>query len=462
MRVVVVGGGMAGLAATYALATAGHQVTLLEGSPRLGGALRTSPLAGLELEEGADAFLVRTPEALALARAVGCRIVHPARGQAAVYAGGRLRPLPAGTVLGVPPSVRSLRHVVTPGGRARAALDLVLPTGRRPDDPAVGELVRRRLGSEVLDRLVDPLLGGVYAGSADGLSLRATAPLLADPQRSLLRTVAARVPVAGAGPVFGSVTGGLGAFVEAVTGAARTAGAEIQTGVTVTELSRATGADRWLIARAGHAATGRLVAGAELAADAVVLAVPAPRAARLLGGHVPAGVLPATDYASVAVVTLVYPPGTPLPAGSGFLVSPAERRMIKAATYVGQKWGHPPSAPVAVRASVGRYRQEADLQRSDAELAGVAAAELLALIGIPGRPVQWRVSRWGGALPQYAPGHLGRVQALRLALPTGLAVCGAAYDGVGIPACVRSGQAAARAVGDTGGHDGESGRQAGP
>ncbi|HEV7208748.1 MAG TPA: protoporphyrinogen oxidase [Mycobacteriales bacterium] len=438
-RVAVVGGGIAGLAAGYAAAQAGHAVTVYERAGILGGALRTGTLGGLELEEGADAFLIRVPEALELARQVGCTVVHPASGQAQVYAAGRLRPLPPGTVLGVPGGLRGLRPVLSRRGLARAGMDRLLPASALGDDPAVGLLVRRRLGAEVLDRLVDPLLGGVYAGSATGLSVQATAPLLAAPRRSLLATVAARRPAPSGGPVFGSVIGGQGEFVAALARALLGAGGQVRTGETVTALAR-DGAG-W---RLGLGPTGRRE---NAHADVVILAVPAPRAARLLADQLPAPLLPATAYASVAIVGLLYRPGTPLPPGSGFLVAPSARRVVKAVSFVGQKWGHPPDAPVVVRASIGRYRAEVDLQRPDLELAGLAAAELAAMAGVPGRPQAHRVTRWGGALPQYAPGHLTRVRALRAALPAGLAVCGAAYDGVGIPACVRSGQAAAAAIG---------------
>jgi oxygen-dependent protoporphyrinogen oxidase len=439
VRIAVLGAGISGLAAAHELAHAGAEVHVYERGALLGGKLRTSSIAGVQVEDGADAFLVRQPEAVDLAAAVGGEIIHPETGAAQVFSGGQLRTLPTGTVLGVPGSLRGLRAVLSTRGLARAALDLVLPADPLGPDPAVGELVRRRLGPEVLDRMVDPLLGGVYAGSAIGLSVRSTAPALADPGRSLLRTVASRQPVGKArGPVFGSVRGGTGALVEAVVAGIRSRGGVVETGCTATGLAAA-GA-RWTV-RSGPAGQERAESF-----DGVVLAVPAAPAARLLEPHLPAAVLPATPYASVGIVTVVYPPGTATPTGNGFLVAASERRSVKAVTFVGQKWRHPAALPVIIRASVGRYGEEADLQRSDVELAGVAAAEIASLAGVAGRPIDTRVTRWGGALPQYPPGHLDRVAALRGALPAGLALCGAAYDGVGIPACVRSGTAAARAI----------------
>lgn len=441
-RVAVLGGGIAGLAAAHTIACAGVGVVVYDRAERLGGKLRTTSLDGIPAEEGADAFLVRRPEAADLAAAVGAEAVYPHSSPTQVFCGGRLRTLPAGTVLGVPRSLSGLPAVLGPRGFARAALDLVLPRTPFGADPAVGEIVRRRLGNAVLDRMVDPLLGGVYAGSARGLSVRATAPPLAEPGRSLLRTVAARVPapaVSGASPpVFGSARGGMSALVDAVFDAVCARGGMVELGCTATGLHAEGG--RWVV-RFGAAGRQR-----DESFDAVVLAVPAAPAARLLGDLVPDALAPATAYASVAVVTYLFVPGTPVPAGNGFLVAASERRSIKAVTFVGNKWRHPADWPVVIRASVGRYGEEADLQRSDVELAGVGAAELGALAGVPGRPIASRVTRWGGGLPQYAPGHLDRTRALRDALPKGLAVCGAAYDGVGIPACVGSGVTAARAV----------------
>lgn len=439
VRIAVLGAGIAGLAAAYEAASAGAEVHVFDRAERAGGKLRTTPLDGVQVEEGADAFLVRLPEAAELAAAVGAEVIHPNSGAAQVFAAGRLRTLPPGTVLGVPGSLAGLHAVVGARGVARAALDFVLPATPEGADPAVGQLVRRRLGSAVLDRMVDPLLGGVYAGSANGLSVRATAPGLADPGRSLLRTVATRRPATiASGPVFGSVVGGTGALVDAVSVAVSGLGGVVETGCTATGL-RADGT-RWTVLF-GPAGRER-----EESFDGVVIAVPASPAARLLEGLVPAGKLPSTAYASVAIITVMYPPGTAVPAGNGFLVAASEGRSVKAITFVGNKWRHPVDAPVVVRASAGRYGEQVELQRPDVELAGVAAAEIASLAGVSGRPVTSRVTRWGGALPQYSPGHLDRVSALRAALPAGLAVGGAAYDGVGIPACVRSGTAAARAV----------------
>jgi oxygen-dependent protoporphyrinogen oxidase len=348
--------------------------------------------------------------------------------------------------MGIPPDVDA---VAGTGVLGDAALDRVRAEPGLPGEPldadiAVGELVERRLGAQVVDRLVDPLLGGVYAGRAGGLSLRATIPALAAPlaeHPSLIRAVRAARDAAPAenGPVFATVTGGLSRLVRAV---ATASGATIRTGLPARELRRtATG---WRIT------IGATRAPEFIDADAVVLAVPARPAARLLGEVSPAAAaeIGAVEYASVALVTLVLPP-TGLPPGSGALIPATSGLATKAVTYVSQKWPGPPGDGATVlRASVGRLGEEAVLQRDDAELAELVRAELSTLLGPLPAPRATKVSRWGGALPQYAVGHLDRVRRARTALaahPT-LALAGAAYDGIGIPLCIGSGEAAAEAV----------------
>jgi oxygen-dependent protoporphyrinogen oxidase len=290
------------------------------------------------------------------------------------------------------------------------------------------------MGPRVVDRLVDPLLGGVYAGSADGLSLRATVPQLvpALEQRSLLQ--AARrlrpAPAPDAGPVFLTAQPGMGGFAGALGDAARAAGVQLMLGQPIRTLERT--------------ASGWSVEGTPV--DGLVVALPAAPAARLLG---PLGVpVPEVPYASVAIATFVFPPGTELPAGSGLLVPPSRRRVMKAATFLTQKWPHlreRAPGPV-VRASAGRFGDVRDLQRPDIELLGVLAADFAAATGVRARPVESALRRWGGGLPQYQPGHPERVAELRRQLPPGIAVAGAAWDGVGVPACLRSGTLAAEAV----------------
>ena len=437
--VAVVGGGIAGLAAAHALRDVAD-VVVLEASARVGGKLRVSEVGGVPVDEGADSLLRRVPHAVELAQAVGLddELVSPATGAAFVRARGRLLPLPTGTLLGVPADLVALARseVLSARGLARVPVDLVLPGGPLLDDVAVGELVTRRLGREVVELLVDPLLGGVYAGRADRLSLHATMPQLASALTSHRSVILAARASRGqtTGPVFAGLPGGLGRLPAAV---ARASGATIRTGVTVRDLERTQAG--WRLT------TGSYADPSYVDADAVVVAVPAAPAARLLRGVCvsAAAELAGIDYASVAIVTLVL--DGPMPGeGSGYLVPAVEGLTTKAVTFTSRKWAL--DGPAVVRASVGRHGDEVELQREDADLVSLVHAELERVVGPVGRLVDSRVTRWGGGLPQYAVGHLERVRRIKAALPPGLTVAGAAYDGVGVPAVIRSGQQAAAGV----------------
>ncbi|GAA2083002.1 protoporphyrinogen oxidase [Streptomyces albiaxialis] len=451
MRVLVIGGGISGLAAAHRLVTEGARVTLLDASARLGGKLHAGSVAGAAaVDLGAESMLARRPEAVGLAREVGLgdALQPPAVAGGAIWTRGEVRPMPKGHVMGVPGDPAALHGVISPEGLARIAEDETLPRSEVGEDVAVGAYVAERLGREVVDRLVEPLLGGVYAGDAYRISMRAAVPQLfeaARGERSLLAGVrgiqerAASAPASG-GPVFMGVEGGVGRLPLAVADACRAAGAEIRTGTAVRKLVRRE--EGW-----------RVVTDQEtLDADAVVLAVPAPAAARLLADEAPgaAAELDAVEYASMALVTLAFRRADTggLPSGSGFLVPPVDGRSIKASTFASQKWGwigeQDPGLSV-LRTSLGRYGETAVLERDDDELVALSLRDLREATGLAARPVDTVVTRWDEGLPQYAVGHVDRVERVRagLAAVPGLAVCGAAYDGVGIPACVASGERAA-------------------
>lgn len=452
MHVAVVGGGIAGLAAAYEAAQRGARVTVLEASGRIGGKLAISEVGGLAVDEGAESMLTRVPDGIGLLGELGLEHVAPATSSAGVWSRGRLRPLPPRTLLGVPTDLPALAAsgVLSGRGLNRVPLDLLLPGRPTSEDVSVGSLVGRRLGREVVERLVDPLLGGVYAGRADLLSLHATLPQLVPHlagRRSLLLAARAALPAAapGAPSPFGTLPDGLGTLPARLCAAS---GAELRLRTTVRELARTPSGWRLTL--------GSAAAPEALDVDAVVLAVPAAPAARLLSGVAPtaAAELATVEYASVALVTLVLaaPVGG---SGSGFLVPAVEGRTTKAVTYFSRKWGQRPTAPFVLRASVGRHGESADLQRTDDDLVRAVVQDLEAMVGPLPQQIDSRVTRWGGALPQYAVGHLERVRRVRdaVARQPGLAVAGAAYDGVGIPACIRSGRGAARAVlGQNGSH----------
>ncbi|WP_345699381.1 protoporphyrinogen oxidase [Kitasatospora terrestris] len=441
-HVVVVGGGIAGLAAAVFLSAGPRRVTLLEASGRVGGKLRAGEVGGVRVDLGAESVLARRPEAVELARLVGLgeELEPPSTARAAIWTGGGLRPIPTGQVMGVPGDLEALAAsgVLSAEGLERARHER--PTGPVADDVPLGAYVGAALGPEVVQRLVEPLLGGVYAGRTDQLSLRAAVPQLLAIARaggSLVagvRELTSRA--AAAGPVFQGLRGGLGTLPEAAEAHLRKAGVDLRTDHPVDELRRTpTG---WRVASGGSV----------LEADAVVLAVPAPQAARLVEAELPgaAAELRQVEYAGMALVTMAFRRAdladSPL-TGSGFLVPPVDGRQIKASTFSSNKWGWlARSAPDAflLRTSLGRHREEAALDLPDEELVARSLADLGAAVGLRATPYATAVTRWRGGLPQYPVGHLERVERIRaqVAGVGGLAVCGAAYDGVGIPAVIAS------------------------
>lgn len=455
---MVVGGGIAGLCAAFFLIRQGDppvQVTLLESSQLFGGKLRAGVVAGLPVDVGAESLLLRRPEGKALLMDVGLadELVTAATTSAAIWSRGHLRPIPSATVLGVPADVSALAATGLLNVRelARVPLDFWLPRTRFDGDISVGHYVGARVGRAVVDRLVEPLLGGVYAGHADLLSLEATLPRLAEHargERSLLAAAAAARSGSGQeAPLFGSLRGGLSRLADAVATAAADHGVTLHKGVTVRDVRRTP--NGWQVS-VGPTRAPQLVA-----ADAVILATPPHVSAKLLAGVVPgaAADLAQIPSASTAIVTLAFhaDAAAALRRGSGFLVPPVDGRLIKAATFTTTKWSwYDKSSPgtAIVRASIGRHNEEIDLQRDDEDLVEGAHADLAEALGLDATPIDAAVTRWGGALPQYHVGHRARVERVRTAVAAagGLALCGAAFDGVGIPACIATAERAATEV----------------
>ncbi|PJM97365.1 protoporphyrinogen oxidase [Streptomyces sp. CB01373] len=447
-HVVVIGAGIAGLAAAHRLLRQGARVTVLEAAERVGGKLLPGEIAGVRVDLGAESMLARRPEAVTLARETGLadHLQPPATASASIWTRGALRPMPKGHVMGVPGTASALSGVLSEEGLARIERDAGLPRTEVGDDVAVGEYVAARLGREVVDRLVEPLLGGVYAGDAYRISMRSAVPQLfraAQTHDSLLEGVreiqAAAAAAQQTGPVFMGIEGGVGRLPLAVAESVRARGGEILTGTPVTELRRQ---DRtsWQVTAGDRV----------LHADAVIVAVPAPVAAGLLSAESPeaAAELRAVEYASMALITLAYRRAdAALPEGSGFLVPPVDGRTIKASTFASRKWGwiaeEDPDV-VVLRTSVGRYGETEILQRDDAGLVDVSRHDLREATGLDAAPLETRVTRWTDGLPQYPVGHHARVARIRehVGKLPGLAVCGAVYDGVGIPACIASAYAA--------------------
>jgi protoporphyrinogen/coproporphyrinogen III oxidase len=456
--VAVVGGGIAGLSAAWALVSAAPstRVVVLEGSARFGGKLLTQEFGGRPVDLGPDAFVTRRPEAVELCRELGLggELVAPASRTAYVWARGRLRSLPAATVLGVPTRLGPLARsgVVSPAGVARVALDaLDLRTAhRRPrvgEDEAVAAITTPRLGREVTERLVDPLVGGIHAGDTRRMSAAAVFPALLDAAGrpgSLMRALRSTATATSTetGPVFLTVRGGVARLVDALVAALRRHGVELRTNASVERLAGP--ADRrWTV----HTAHDGLLA------DGVVIATPATSAARLLAPVDGASsvLLGAIEYAHVTLVTLRWRAedvARPL-TGTGFLVPACTGKLITACTWLSAKWPElHRSGDVLLRVSAGRAGDDRAAQLPDDVLTRRVLDELGPMMSLRGAPIDVVVTRWAEGFPQYAVGHLTRVHDIERALGRlpGVALAGAALSGVGVPACIASGRRAAAAI----------------
>ena len=439
-RVVVVGGGIAGLTAAHDLDAAGHDVLVLEAADRVGGKLHRAEVGGVRVDVGAEAMLNRRPEGVELARALGLPIEHPTTASSRLWTRGALRALPR-SLMGVPLDLAQLASsgVLSDEGLARVREAQARRRSPIDGDVSVGDLVDRRYGPEVTDRLVEPLLGGVYAGHARLLSARATVPQLV----TLAEGGSLPEPSADT-PVFAGVAGGMARLPELLA-----APLPVRLGATVRALERT---------ESGYALTVGPTTDPELVeADAVVLATPAAPTARLLGSlaSTAAAELAAIEYASMAVVTLRVPCVRRARAGGAGLVrlpgAAGRGPPDQGGDVLVRQVGLGPRrrrGVLLLRTSLGRHREETTLHASDEELVAWSLADLVEAVGLRAVPVDSHVQRWGGGLPQYAVGHLDRVARIRADLDRlpGLAVCGAAYDGVGIPAVIGSAHRAAREV----------------
>lgn len=457
-RYCVLGGGISGLVAAHRIrAAAGEdaEIVILDPADRLGGVLRTEHLGGAPMDVGAEAFVARRPEVGALLAELGIadKQITTTGVRPTIYSQDRLHPLPAGAVNGIPGTAESVAGLVDRTCVAMIAAEAGRPLAwRTGDDPSVGHLVAERFGEQVVTRSVDPMLSGVYAGSAATIGLRSAVPTVAAAldagADSLTAAVRRALPPSTAGPVFAAVAGGYQVLLDALVAAGR---------------------PHWVQAPAtaiapdgpGWAVTDGT--GHTWHADAVVLALPAPQAAALLAsvaGDAVAGDAVAPDAAAAAgsvatasavVLAMALPAGTPFPPQSGVLVATGESLHAKAITLTSRKWGARGSDEL-LRMSFGRFGDDIARTTSEADLTAWALADLQAVFGITAHPRAVQVHRWIDALPQYGPGHGDVAARIRAGLPPTLAVAGNYLDGVGVPACVAAaGRAAAGVLAATAG-----------
>lgn len=454
-RIIVVGGGITGLTAAYRLSglAPDASITILESDPLLGGKIRSSDFAGVPgVDEGADAFLTRVPHAMALAAELGLSdsLTSPAVAAANVWWNG-LHSIPEGLLLGVPSDLSKLARtkLLSWPGKLRAALEPILPaTGVAQD--SVGQLIRKRFGKQVHERLVDPLVGSIYAADTDRFSLSGVPQILelASGNRSLLlgaRGIRARAAksaaTAPAGPIFATPTGGMAVLTDALAAVIRARGVIVRTASTVSTIERGDGGS-WLV-------DGQVT-------DAVVLATPARTTAPLLDGICSdaAVALARFEHAGVVMVTLAIP-AADWPRGlhdrSGYLVPKPVQKWVTAASFASAKWAHwhnEANDTFLLRISLGRDGRDLTGETDEA-LLGAAIDEVGGHLGVDLRPTAHRITRWPNAFPQYRPGHAKTVEAIEAALArdaAGVFVAGASYHGIGIPACINQANLVAQTV----------------
>jgi protoporphyrinogen/coproporphyrinogen III oxidase len=442
-RIVVVGAGVTGLTAAYRLTQHGHDVTVLEASDIVGGKLRTTPFAGVPaVDEGGDVFLARVPWATELCHELGLGedLISPAAASASVWWDGRMHPIPTGLVLGVPAGLGGLARsrLLSTRGKLAAALEPL----RRPRDAYdnVGSLIRARFGDEVLERLVDPLLGGINAGDCDHLSLSASAPQLeiaAKEHRSLLLGLRRNRPST-TGPVFYAPRGGMATIPRAIASHLH----DVQLSTPVRSLARDNGG--WRVETDTES----------ISADAVLLAISTFAAADLLARLSPsvAAGLREVDYASVVMVTVAFPAAAfgRLPDGAGYLVPKPQQRAVTAVSNGTAKWpAWRVGDQVILRISVGRYGTESVTIGDDATLLARALADVRPALGLSTEPTAVRITRWDRAFPQYRPGHGEHILTIKKTVAADLPqlqLAGAGYEGIGVPACIRQGNEVARTM----------------
>lgn len=441
----IVGGGISGLVAAYRIRLAlgdDAEIVIFDPADRLGGVLRTEQLAGQVMDIGAEAFIARRPEVPALLGELGLadRRIGTTGVRTTIFSQGRLHALPTDAVNGIPSRAEAMTGLVDQACVARIAAESDRPMDWQPgSDPAVGGVVADRFGEQVVTRSVDPMLSGVYAGSAATIGIRSAVPAVAsalDAGAPSLSAAAAAVLSRsngpGSGPVFGAIEGGYRVLLDELMARSRPHW--------VASAVRRIAADGsgWAITD-DTAATWR--------ADAVVVAVAAPQAAVLLEDVAPAAAAAASriPVASAAVLALALPPGTPFPPQSGVLVATGERLRSKAITLSSRKWGARGEAEL-LRLSFGRFGDDIARSVSNDVLQAWALEDLETVFGISADPIDLLVHRWIDAMPQYGPGHAAIAAEIRAGLPAGLAVAGNYLDGVGVPACLSAADAAAAAV----------------
>lgn len=451
-HVVVIGAGITGLAAALRILNEPNppRVTIFESQSRVGGIIHASPFAGIaSLDESADAFLTRTPVAMELIKQVGLAdaLTSPATGEAYIWKDA-LHPIPQGTMLGVPGSVRAAwsTPLLSTTGKLRASIEPLLPKriGRNTDN--LGAAMRARFGNQVLERIIDPLVGSIYATDTDAFSVKGMpqiADLLTHP-RSLMSSVQdALAKRVSSGPIFAAPLAGMHAFTTAIAERVRQLGGVIELSAPVRAIEQPKRGQYFIQTDDGT-----------VLCDAVVMASPAKHSATLIESlsKDAAQHLSAREHASVVMIALTVPRSM-WPqhlVGSGYLVPKPEQTAVTAVSFASNKWSHiqTSDSSMVLRVSLGRDGMPMH-HLDDETLLNLALADLTWHLGIDLAPTDVRITRWVESFPQYRPGHFDEVDRLEhlfdVSAP-GVVFAGASYRGIGIPSCIADANRAAARV----------------
>lgn len=462
-RIVIIGGGISGLSsAFYVQREAERQgkeiaITIVEGAQTFGGKINTLRRDGFVIEKGPDSFLARKLAIVNLAKELGLEdeltATNPAAKKTYIMHRKKLYPMPPGLVLGIPTEIMPFARtgLLSWGGKLRALMDLVLPAKPAEGDESLGGFLERRVGTEVMRRIAEPLLAGIYAGDLKKLSLRATFPQFGESERkfgSLIRgmqhnrkAAAANAAAAAKGSTFLTFRGGLSSLVETLIKSLENSGVELRSGVKAERLDKL---------EQGYSVV--LASGESLQADRIIVTAPAFAAADLLAPHTEVGELRGIRYVSVANVVMAFDKRTfGLDFdGSGFVVPRSEGLHITACTWTSSKWLHSsPEDKVLLRCYVGHSEDQESVKLPDDQLLAAVRRDIRETMGITAEPLFTEITRLNHSMPQYPVGHVSRMNALRERLAEqlpGVWVTGAAFDGVGLPDCIRQGKEAAQAV----------------
>jgi oxygen-dependent protoporphyrinogen oxidase len=417
MRVVIIGGGITGLAAAYELSKAGWPATVVE-KDKIGGVIRTERHGDLLIEGGPDSFIVQKPAAKELCEELGLgdRLIPTKTRKVHVWSQGRLHELPEGLFLTVPTKIWPFLKsgLISFGGKLRMGLDLLLPRGPELEDESIGSFVRRRLGQEALEKLAEPIMAGIYAASADELSLRSTFPRFADMERedrSLIKALR-KIPPSGNLSPFLTLRGGISELVDKLVAAMPSA--------------------KFIAGEATRVTAGKVtLTEGELEADHVVLAIPAPAAKKLWPDA------PEVKYVTTSTVSLCYPRFGDL-EGTGFVIPRGEKRKILACTWTSNKFeGRAPEHRLLVRCFV-----KGDVDDPEA----LARWEMREMLHAPYEPLFSKVFTWKDRNPVYEVGHARKIAEAEAKLPPWLHLAGSGFHGAGIPDCIKDGRAVARKI----------------